>query len=172
MNETSIRCEMTGDHAAICSIVYAAFLNHPQHAPGSLQTEHKIVDCLRKAGVLTLSLVCEYQGEIVGHIAFSPVLINGEMSGWYGIGPVAVRPDLQRDGIGSSLIREGIRQMGEKGAAGIVLVGDPDFYVRFCFKSMPELTLDDVPEKYFLCLPITDSVPSGKVTFHEAFGVS
>lgn len=167
-----IRCEETGDHAAISEIVYAAFLNHPQHAPGSLPTEHKIVDALRESGALTLSLVCEERGEIVGHIAFSPVLVNGEMLGWYGLGPVAVRSDRQRGGIGSALIREGIRLLEEDGAVGFMLVGDPDYYRRFGFIARPELTIDNVPAKYFLCLSTTGGVPSGRVTFSDAFDVS
>lgn len=172
MTEVPIRHETTEDHEAIREIVYAAFLDHPQHAPGDLPTEHKIVDSLRESGTLTLSLVYEDNGEIVGHIAFSPVLINGEALGWYGVGPVAVRPDRQRQGIGSALVREGIRLMEKKGTAGFCLVGEPDYYGRFGFLPRPELTLDGVPEEYFLCLPIATDVPSGKVTFHDAFGVS
>lgn len=167
----SIRPERPADHAAISRIVYAAFLNHPQHAPGAPPTEHKIIDSLRKAGALTLSLVYEEDREITGHIAFSPVLMDGQTSKWYGLGPVAVSPDRQRKGIGSALIREGIRQLTESGAAGVVLVGDPNYYIRFGFVPRPELTLDGVPAQYFLCLPIAGSVPTGKAAFHEAFEV-
>jgi putative acetyltransferase len=172
MTEVSIRHETVGEHEAISGVVYAAFLNHPQHAPGSLPTEHKIVDSLRESGALTLSLVYEDRGEIIGHIAFSPVLTNGEMQGWYGLGPVAVLPDRQREGIGSALIREGMRLIEEKGAAGVVLVGDPAYYGRFGFVSRPELVMDGVPTEYVLSLPIANGIPSGKVAFHDAFSVS
>ena len=172
MAEAYLRHEEPKDCEAIRNIVYAAFLNHPQHLPGSLPTEHKIVDCLRESGALALSIVYVDNGEIVGHVAFSPVLINGEMLGWYGIGPIAVRPDRQGQGIGSSLMNEGIRQIKEIGASGIVLVGDPNYYCRFGFKSVPELTLDGVPAKYFMGLSISGAIPPGAVTFHDAFNVS
>jgi len=172
MTDMTIRGEAAHDRAAITRVVYAAFLHHPQHAPGALPTEHKIVEALRASGALTLSLVCEERGEIVGHVAFSPVWIEGHLRGWYSLGPVAVRPDRQRAGIGSALIRAGIRQMQEHGAAGFVLVGDPRYYQRFGFAARPELLLENVPAQYFLCLAITGDVPAGRVTFPDAFTVS
>ncbi|HEY3297616.1 MAG TPA: N-acetyltransferase [Armatimonadota bacterium] len=166
-----VRSEETRDGVAIREITYAAFLNHPHHPAGAFPTEHKIVDGLRDAGALTLSLVAEDSGEIVGHVAFSPVLVNGEDMGWYGLGPVSVRPDRQRQGIGTALIKAGLRQLEESGAAGVVLVGDPNYYERFGFRSRPELQLEGVPSEYVLSLPIAGDVPSGSVTFHEAFGI-
>jgi putative acetyltransferase len=170
--EPTVRSEEPGDYAAISEIVYAAFLNHPLHPPGALPTEHKVVEALREAGALSLSLVCEEQGEIVGHLAFSPLPVDDENRDWYMLGPVAVRPDRQRAGLGSALIREGLRQMQAQGAAGIALAGDPNYYCRFDFVSRPELILEGVPAEYFLSLPLSGEVPSGRVTMHEAFFVS
>jgi len=168
----TIRHEEARDFVEISKVEYAAFVDHPVHAPGAPPTEHKIVETLREAGALTLSLVYEDGGEIVGHIAFSPALIDGEALEWYCLGPVAVRPDRQRQGIGSALIREGIRQLQDKGAAGIVLVGDPNYYVRFGFVSRPELPMGEIPQQYVLSLPLTDDMPSGEITAHEAFLVT
>ena len=71
-NENCIRVEQPEDREAISRITYAAFLNHPQHQPGAPPTEHKIVDALRSADALTLSLVYEENGEIIGHIGARP----------------------------------------------------------------------------------------------------
>jgi putative acetyltransferase len=171
VSNTTIRSEETRDLAAIRDVEYAAFENHPQHEPGALPTEHKIVDALREAGALTLSLVLEDEGQIVGHIAFSPVLVDGEDRAWYSLGPVAIVPDRQRQGLGSELVREGVRRMQEQGAAGLVLVGDPHYYTRFGFAPRPELTLEHVPPEVFLALPLAGEVPTGAATFHEAFWV-
>lgn len=165
-----IRPERPSDVAEISSLTYGAFLNHPQHAPGALPTEHKIVDALREAGALTLSLVAKDEGVLVGHVAFSPVKVNGEDRGWFGLGPVSVLPARQRQGVGSALIRKGLELLREQGAKGCMLVGDPAYYSRFGFRPSPELTLDGVPPEVFLCLPLEGDVPTGVAVFHEAFG--
>lgn len=81
-----IREETEKDIPAIHALLDGAFAT----APHSQQTEHLIVDALRKSGQLTLSLVAEQDDEIVGCIAFSPVKINGKACDWFGLGPVAV----------------------------------------------------------------------------------
>src|ERR1700761_8569377 len=95
-----IRAEHPGDHAAIRSLTTAAF----QDAPHTNHVEAAIIDALRTSGALTISLVAIDKAAVIGHIAFSPVTINGEHLHWYGLGPVSVRPDRQRQGIGHSLI--------------------------------------------------------------------
>lgn len=96
-----IRPERETDLPAIDRINLEAFKDHPY----SHQTEHLIVRALRAAGALTLSLVAEAEGEVVGHIAFSPALIDGQDLGWYTLGPVAVLPGHQGQGIGAALVR-------------------------------------------------------------------
>ena len=162
-----IRPETSNDYQAIREINTAAFADHPY----SHQTEHLIVEALRAAGALTISLVAEVEGKVVGHIAFSPVTINGTFHQWYALGPVAVLPALQRQGIGTKLVKEGLKSMRALGAKGCVLVGDPAFYSRFGFSHNPALTLEDVPPDVFLCLPMTEPVPQGKVEHHLAFSV-
>lgn len=163
-----IRPEEPKDQAAIRTLLQAAFLHHPH----SHQTEHLLVDALREAGALLVSLVAEEDGEVVGHIAFSDVLIDGQDCGWVGMGPLAARVDRQRRGIGSALVRAGLEAVRVLGRRGCVLAGDPAYYVRFGFKRAEGLTLEGVPPEYFLALAFEgESGPEGAVTFHPAFGI-
>lgn len=160
-----IRNERSADHAAIRRIVTEAFAT----VPYSRQTEAAIVDALRAAGDMTLSLVAE-DGDPVGHVVFSPAIVgDGRAEGWYGVGPLAVRPDRQGRGIGTALVRAGLDRL--KAAAGCVLVGDPAFYGRFGFRTDPGLTLPGVPPEVLLALPLAGKFPAGTVRFHPAFGV-
>lgn len=160
-----IRPESPADTAAIHALTAAAFLN----APHTAHTEQFIVDALRMAGALAISLVAEHNGEVVGHVALSPVSISDDSTGWFGLGPISVKPELQRMGIGSLLMQSALQLLREKNAAGCVLVGDPSFYSRFGFKPEPGLVLTDIPPEYFLALRFGPSMPHGWVTFHEAF---
>jgi putative acetyltransferase len=162
---TIIRHETEMDIGAIWEVTKAAFENHPI----SHQTEHFIVNALRDAKALTLSLVAEAEGRVVGHIAFSPVALSDGSPDWYGIGPVSVLPELQRQGLGKSLIREGLSQVKDLGGKGCVLVGDPAYYERFGFRSLPNLVVEGVPKQYVLALSFEEAIPSGAVVFHDAF---
>ncbi len=111
-----------------------------------------------------MSLVAEKDGEIVGHVAFSPVEIHGQAVNWYGLGPVAVRPDKQRQGIGGRLIEAGLDQIKTRGAAGCVVLG-----ARFGFKADPALYFPGVPAEYFQRLDFGDDTRQGVVVYHSAF---
>ncbi len=161
----SIRPETPADHAVIRDILIAAFADHPF----SHQTEHLIVERLRADNALTLSLVAEIDGEVVGQIAFSAVTIGGKDCGWLGLGPIAVSPNLQRQGIGQALANEGLRQIRGLGAKGCVLVGDPAFYRRFGFENNSVLQMEGVPPEVLMCLPMGDEMPEGNVAHHPAF---
>jgi putative acetyltransferase len=163
-----IRFEQPEDLAAIWTLTSAAFLQ----APHSNQAEAAIIDALRKAGALTISLVAVDGGVLVGHIAFSPVAINGEANGWYGLGPVSVRPDRQRGGIGQTLIRTGLDYLRAMNAQGCVVLGDPVYYGRFGFVSDPNLRYGNVPPEYFQRLAFRNAVPKGEVSFHPGFDAS
>ena len=164
-----IRSEQLEDIEVISKVTYAAFLGKFSDHP----TEHLIVGGLRDAGMLTLSLVAEVDGKIVGHVAFSPVTINDKSADWYGLGPISVIPELQKQGIGSKLIREGLSLLKERGAKGCVLEGSPKYYQRFGFKSYPGLTYHGSPApEFFMALLFYDEVPIGKVEYHKAFYVS
>ena len=164
-----IRPETPNDYEAITQATLAAFTRKFSDNTN----EHLIIQGLRAAGALSLSLVAELDGHIVGHVAFSKVTINGEYQNWYGLGPISVQPVLQKQGIGSKLIREGLAQLRDMGARGCVLEGDPNYYNRFGFKSYPHLIYEGAPApQYFMALPFHDEVPIGKVEFHPAFYTS
>lgn len=163
-----IRPETPGDFAAIRTINIDAFANHPF----SQQTEHLIVEALRDADALTISLVAEDDDRVVGHVAFSPALIDGQDLNWFTLGPIAVTPARQRQGIGARLIDAGIEALRQQGANGCLLVGDPAYYLRFGFRHSPSLTVEHVPPEYFMCLPLAGEIPHGAVSHHPAFYVT
>ncbi|MHB8528069.1 MAG: GNAT family N-acetyltransferase [Caulobacteraceae bacterium] len=160
-----IRPERPDDATTIHALTDTAF----KGMPFSDDSEARVVDALRLAGALALSLVATQGGEIVGHVAFSPVTINGQAGDWYGLGPVSVWPDRQRRGIGQALIREGLRRLQSLGAGGCVLLGDPAYYARFGFENDPDLRHAGAPPWAFQCLTLNGPRPSGEVTFHPAF---
>ena len=135
----------------------------------SNHTEQFIVAALRAAGALTVSLVAEMDGRVVGHIAFSPVTISDGTPDWYGLGPVSVLPAYQRQGIGKALIREGLSRLKDLHARGCCLVGHPDYYRKFGFINMPGLVLEGVPQEVFFALSFDGHTPQGTVAFHEGF---
>ncbi len=162
-----IRQELPSDISAIHALTKAAFL----HAPHAAHTEHFIVDALRDANALFISLVAENDGAILGHVAISPVSISSGVPDWYALGPLSVSPEYQRQGIGSKLVFDVLRQLKEKGAAGCVLVGEPAYYARFGFTQQNSLAYPDLPSEYFQVISFSQSVPQGIVRFHEAFDV-
>jgi putative acetyltransferase len=159
------RPERDGDAPAIRAVTAAAF----KDAPHSSGTEAAIVDALRDAGALTLSLVAESEDRVVGHAAFSPVTIDGKADRWFGLGPVSVEPAEQRRGIGKALIREGLKRLAAAGAEGCVVLGDPAYYRRFGFISDARLRYGEVPPEYFQRLSFTGAEPEGEVAYHPGF---
>jgi len=160
-----LRKETVADIEAITEVTIAAFKNHPI----SNHTEQFIINALRAADALTISLVAEIDERVVGHIAFSPVTISDGTKDWYGLGPVSVLPEYQKQGIGKSLINEGLFLLRELGAQGCALVGDPDYYKPFDFRNYPEMVHQGVPQEVFLALPFNEKIPRGIVVFHEGF---
>ena len=133
-------------------------------------TEPAVVDRLRRRGELALSLVAESDGAVVGHVAFSPASVRpSDVSGWYALGPVAVDPPLQRTGIGAALIDEGLRTLRERGARGVVLIGDPAYYGRFGFVGDGRLRYRDLPDGIAQWLAFGTPPPSGELRFSDAF---
>jgi putative acetyltransferase len=157
--------ERPTDASAIRAVTVAAF----KDAPYSTQTEAGIVDALRSAGALTLSLVALQDDEIVGHVAFSPVTIGMADGDWYGLGPVSVRPDRQRQGIGQAMIRDGLNRLMAMASSGCVVFGDPAYYRRFGFESDPALFYRGEPPGYFQRRVFTGPAPSGEVRYHSGF---
>jgi putative acetyltransferase len=151
-------------------------------APLSLRSEdanpetHSVRTCqyqeptpFRAAKALTVSLVAELDGRVIGHIAFSPVTISDGTRNWYGLGPVSVLPAYQRQGVGKALIREGLSRLKDMNAQGCCLVGHPDYYRKFGFKNMSGLVHEGVPQEVFFALSFDGHTPQGSVAFHEGF---
>ncbi|MDR3229853.1 MAG: N-acetyltransferase [Synergistaceae bacterium] len=167
----SIRDERPFYADAIFELTREAFRGHP-HSEG---TEPLIVNALRDAGALALSLVAELGGKVIGHVAFSPVSISDGSLAWYGMGPLSVLPGFQGRGAGSALVREGLERLGPIGGKGCVLVGEPKYYGRFGFRNIPTLVYEGIPQEYFLALRLGlesgSGWPNGMVTFHAGFSV-
>ncbi|MFZ1538298.1 MAG: N-acetyltransferase [Chromatiaceae bacterium] len=161
----TIRSETEADVNVITEVTEAAF----KTLEISNHTEQFIVSALRAAQALTISLVAEVDGRVIGHIAFSPVAISGDTQNWYGLGPVSVLPGYQRQGIGKALIQEGLSRLKDMRAQGCCLVGHPDYYRKFGFKHVPELVIEGVPQEVFFALSFDGQTPHGTVTFHEGF---
>lgn len=161
----AIRSEAASDITAIEALTVAAFLDaaHTSH------TEQFIVNALRDAGQLTLSLVAEEAGHLVGHVAVSPVTLSDGSSGWYGLGPLSVAPARQRKGIGRRLMQQALADLRVLEATGCVVLGEPEYYGRFGFRADPALVLPGVPPEYFLALFFRRTAASGTVAYHAAF---
>ena len=163
--KVAIRSETDADVGAITEVTVAAF----KTLEISNHTEQLIITALRAAKTLTVSLVAEVDGRVIGHIAFSPVAIADGTRNWYGLGPVSVLPEYQRQGIGKALMQEGLSRLENMNAQGCCLVGHPDYYRQFGFADATELVLEGVPPEVFFALSFDGHTPQGSVTFHEGF---
>ncbi|MCU9948494.1 GNAT family N-acetyltransferase [Pseudomonas sp. PDM13] len=161
----TLRHETEADITAIERLTADAF----RTAPHSSHTEQFIVNALRRAGQLSVSLVAEKDGELVGHVAVSPVTLSSGAHGWYGLGPISVLPALQGRGIGSHLMHAALAELRAMGAAGCVLLGEPGYYGRFGFAVQPGLELPGVPAEYFQALLLEGEWPVAEVSYHKAF---
>lgn len=162
-----IRKERSGDLPQIHAVTVAAFLQ----APHTSHTEQLIVQALRDSGALTVSLVAEDSGQVLGHVALSPVKISDGTEGWYGLGPISVAPSEQGRGIGTQLMHAALDELKGIGANGCVLLGEPAYYQRFGFKPVAGLLLPGVPPEYFQAVKFKGTYPQGAVTYHESFQV-
>jgi putative acetyltransferase len=160
-----IRDETKADAAVITEVTVAAF----ETMEISNHTEQFIIEALRSARALTLSLVAEVDGRVVGHIAFSPVAISDGTKNWYGLGPISVLPEYQRRGIGKALIQEGLSRLKNLNAKGCCLVGHPQYYRKFGFQNVTGLVHEGVPQEVFFSLSFGGHFPQGDVMFHEGF---
>ncbi|HIW90163.1 MAG TPA: N-acetyltransferase [Candidatus Corynebacterium avicola] len=174
------------DVGAIHALTAEAFAT-VDHASG---TESAIIDALREADALTVSLVAVHAGRIVGHVAASPVTLDPPAEGWFGLGPLSVHPEFQRQGVGSALVKAVVDALVDQDATGAVLLGDPGLYERFGFAARDGLTMEGLdPDNaaFFqaLRLDVIDdadaaangqagdaSYPRAVVTYHPGFDAS
>ncbi|HAL23820.1 MAG TPA: N-acetyltransferase [Stenotrophomonas sp.] len=160
-----IRPEQPADVAAIHALAEAAF----RQAEHSSHTEQFIVDALRARGELTVSLVAEQDGAVVGHVAVSPVAVSDGSAGWFGLGPISVLPARQGQGVGAALMLAAIDALRSQQAHGCVLLGEPAYYGRFGFRAEPGLILPGVPAEYFQALCLQPPMAQGEVRYSPAF---
>jgi len=160
-----IRDETYADVTAITEVTVAAF----KSLEISGHTEQFIIEALRADNALSISLVAEIDGRVLGHIAFSPLTISDGTQNWYGLGPVSVLPEFQRQGIGKALIQEGLSRLKDMNARGCCLVGHPDYYRKFGFRNVSDLVCEGIPQEVFFALSFDGHMPHGEVSFHEAF---
>jgi putative acetyltransferase len=163
-----IRREEPADRAPVFALNASAF---------ETELEARLVDALRGAARPLVSLVAEREGRIVGHILFSPVSVddNPDELLVVGLGPMAVEPALQRQGIGGALVRRGLEECRAAGVAAVVLVGHADYYPRFGFEPAaghglryrsPEL------DPWFMALALRPGALealAGEVHYHPEF---
>ncbi|WP_434779621.1 GNAT family N-acetyltransferase [Neisseria sp. Ec49-e6-T10] len=160
-----IRSEEKGDEQVIDQLLLDAFKDQPY----SNNTENQMVQKLRQDNGVTLALVAGYKDEIIGYIAFSKIVIDNQLSDWEALAPVSVSPQWQNKGIGRQLIEEGLKILKGRLVSGCVLVGFPEYYKRFGFRTTNQLKVDGIPPEYFMVLPFNKSIPVGTVEFHSAF---
>jgi putative acetyltransferase len=140
------------------------------------ELEGRIVDALREHGVGVLSLVGVSDGTLVGHIMFSPATIGSIVGN--ALGPMAVRPAFQRQGIGSQLVARGLDRLRTAACSFVVVIGHPDFYRRFGFRPAAHygLTCDwDVPAEAFMVQvlePDSGAELAGRVAYRPEFSMA
>ena len=162
-----IRREAPEDAAAIRHVLEQAF-------PGP--DEANLVEILREADKAPISLVATYDGQVVGHIMFSPVTISPAPPSLNSIGlaPVAVLPEFQNRGIGSNLIREGLEECRKAGYDIVVVLGEPRFYARFGFSRAGDFELGNEygADEHFMALELREGAlarVSGTVRYQPEF---
>jgi len=152
-----IRREQPEDIAEIREIIIRAF---------GQQQEASVVDKLRENCNSILSLVALTDGKVVGHILFSPAVIEGQHGRLVGSGlaPLAILPEYQRKGIGSQLVHTAIARLKEGGCPYIIVIGHPEYYTRFGFEAADRFGISiegDVPDEAFMILILDRKAMSG-----------
>ncbi len=140
-------------------------------------SEAALVDALRTAAPSCLSLVAEREGHIIGHIFFSPVEIEPDTPSLsvMGLGPMAVLPEYQSQGIGSQLVERGLEECKRLNYDVVVVIGHPKFYPRFGFRQAGQRGLDceyDVPDEVFMVAELRPGALAGRqglVKYHPEF---
>lgn len=162
-----IRAETGSDRDAVRALNLAAF---------DSPVEASLVDALRLQADPCVSLVAEDAGEIIGHILFSPAKLSADQSLFImALGPMAVIPGRQHEGVGSALIHAGLERCRQLGCQAVFVLGYPQFYPRFGFVPASRFEIDslyDVPDDVFMAIELEAGVLSGRagtMHYHPAF---
>jgi putative acetyltransferase len=160
-----VRAEHDADFDAIDAVHERAF---------GRAAEAALVRALRREARPFVACVAERAGRVVGHVAFSPVAIEGGGPPALGLGPLAVEPAAQREGIGSALVRAGLERCAAL-AKIVVVLGHASYYPRFGFRPAAALGLryrgEGLDASFFVLelAPAALAGVSGRVRYHEAF---
>ena len=165
MSSMHIRPETPADVADITALIDTAFSGVP-YAEGD---EAELVVKLRQLGDLAVSLVAEVDSRLVGHVAFSPARSTDGSEGWFALGPIAVAPQRQGEGIGTALVMAGLEAISALGARGCILVGHPGLYRRCGFSNAPDNAPPDQSAEYFMCKVLSGELARGPIYFHDVF---
>ena len=162
-----IRDETAQDITQIQEVNCAAF---------GTDSEANLVDALRESGTPIISLVAEENGRIIGHILFSPVTLSSTPNlKLAGLAPMAVIPSRQKAGIGSELVKAGIRRSKESGYDAVVVLGHPEYYPKFGFAPSVAYGIRseyEVPDNAFMVLELREGAlqfAQGVIHYHQAF---
>jgi putative acetyltransferase len=162
-----IRPEEERDRAAVYAVNAAAF---------ETTLEAKLVDALRQQAQPVVSLVAEKNETVVGHILFSPVSLPDHPDlKIMGLGPMAVTPNHQCQGIGAALVLAGLEQCKQLGFRAVVVLGHPEYYPRFGFLPSSRFGIGceyEVPEDVFMVIELQPGYlrnVSGTIKYHAAF---
>ena len=162
----AIRPERQGDEPAIRAMTRRAFAGHP-YSDGD---EADVIDRLRDGGDLLLSLVAAEGGRIIGQATYSRALLSNGEDGWMVVGPVAVEPARQGEGIGRALLTAGEEAMVRLGARGITVLGDPQLYARFGYRQHTGLRLEGELGEYLQVKSFGAAIPRATIGYAPAFG--
>jgi putative acetyltransferase len=129
--------------------------------------EANLVDALRENEPAHVSLVAEEDGQVVGHILFSPVTVESAAGEWeaLGLAPMAVLPERQGRGVGSALVREGLKECLRRGHDVVFVLGHADYYPRFGFRPAARAGLAcefPAPEEYFMVAELRPGALAGR----------
>jgi len=162
-----IRAEKENERDAVYAVNASAF---------ETKSEANLVDALLEKVQPVVSLVAVENGEVVGHIMFSPVFLSGYPNlKMMGLAPMAVTPEHQRNGIGSALVRAGLERCRQLGFVAVVVLGHPEYYPRFGFSPASRFGIDseyEVPEDVFMAIELQPGAligKTGRVKYNAVF---
>jgi putative acetyltransferase len=162
----SIRPERPGDEAAIRDITMRAFVGRP-YSDGD---EADVIDRLRADGDLVLSLVAVSAGTVIGQVTFSAARLSNGETGWFVLGPIAVAPERQGEGVGRALIAAGEASVRQLGGKGMTVLGDPEIYSRFGFVRDTPMRQEDELGAFLQVKTFGPAIPDTTIRYARAFG--
>lgn len=171
-NKIIVRQETESDYAEVYQLISEAFVS-AEHADGN---EQDLVEALRKseAFIPELSLVAEIDGKLAGHILFTKMKVGVDFA--LALAPLSVKPEFQRMGVGTALIRTGHPIAGSLGWSWSLVLGSTQYYQRFGYILTEKYGIqapEGIPANHFMMAKLrSDARPlSGAVAYAKEFGL-